>query len=232
MNVGIYPNLKYYPLKSFVPISMVATVNNLLVVNPSVPVNELIDFARKNPSKLNYASGGNGSAAHIAMAAFADTAKIELTHVPYRGTNPAVTDVIAGHVQLTLTGATALLERAQRQTACIGSRRFTAPRVGAADSDHRGDLTRLRSKPVVWRGGSGRLARGCAATTECRFTLHEVGRRCRSFSAGWRHRMGRHATGISRLYREGNRPLGRSDLTRQHSSGIAARIFHTVRIRS
>lgn len=113
VNVGIYPNLKYDPLKSFTPISMVAAVNNLLVVNPSLPVksvHELIEFARKNPGKLNYASGGNGSAAHIAMAAFADAAKIDLVHVPYRGTNLAVTDVIAGHVQLTLTGATALLE--------------------------------------------------------------------------------------------------------------------------
>lgn len=111
--VGIYPHLKYDPLRSFQPISMVARVNNLLVVNPTLPVNsvqELIDYAKKMPGKLNYASGGNGSAAHMAMEAFADAAKIQLMHVPYRGTNPAVTDVIAGHVQLTLTGATALLE--------------------------------------------------------------------------------------------------------------------------
>ena len=113
VNVGIYPNLKYDPVRSFAQISMVARVNNLLVVNPSLPVQtvqELIDYARKNPGKLNYATGGNGSAAHIAMAAFADAAKIDMVHVPYRGTNPAVTDVLAGHVQLTLTGATALLE--------------------------------------------------------------------------------------------------------------------------
>lgn len=113
VNVGIYPNLKYDPLNSFVPISMVASVNNLLVVHPSLPiksVQDLIDYARKNPGKLNYASGGKGSAAHIAMAAFADASKIEMTHVPYRGTAPAVNDLIAGHVQLTLTGATALLE--------------------------------------------------------------------------------------------------------------------------
>lgn len=111
--VGIYPHLKYDPLRSFQPISMVARVNNLLAVNPALPVRnvqELIAYARTMPGKLNYASGGNGSAAHIAMEAFIDAAKIQLMHVPYRGTNPAVTDVIAGHVQLTLTGATALLE--------------------------------------------------------------------------------------------------------------------------
>lgn len=111
--VGIYPHLKYDPLRSFQPISMVARVNNLLAVNPALPVRnvqELIAYARTMPGKINYASGGNGSAAHIAMEAFIDAAKIQLMHVPYRGTNPAVTDVIAGHVQLTLTGATALLE--------------------------------------------------------------------------------------------------------------------------
>lgn len=113
VNVSIYPHLKYDPLKSFVPISMVATVSNVLVANPALPVKsvqELIDYARKHPRELSYASGGNGSAAHIAMMAFADATKIEMLHVPYRGTNPAVTDVIAGHVQLTLTGATAVLE--------------------------------------------------------------------------------------------------------------------------
>ncbi len=111
--VGIYPQLKYDPVRSFQPVSMVARVNNLLVVNPALPirsVQDLIDHARRNPGKLNYGSGGNGSAAHIAMAAFADAAKIELMHVPYRGTNPSVTDVIAGHIQLTLTGATAVLQ--------------------------------------------------------------------------------------------------------------------------
>ena len=132
-SVGIYPNLKYHPLRSFAPITTVASVNNLLVVHPSLPVGsvqELIDFARKDPGKLNYASGGNGSAAHIAMAAFTDAAKIELTHVPYRGTNPAVTDVIAGHVQLTLTGATALLDHVRngklRALGVAGPKRLTS----------------------------------------------------------------------------------------------------------
>jgi tripartite-type tricarboxylate transporter receptor subunit TctC len=131
--VGIYPHLKYDPVRSFQPVSMVARVNNLLVVNPALPVRnvqDLIDHARKMPGKLNYASGGNGSAAHIAMEAFADAARIELMHVPYRGTNPAVTDVIAGHVQLTLTGATALLEHVRsgklRALGVAGPERLTS----------------------------------------------------------------------------------------------------------
>ncbi|HEY6833658.1 MAG TPA: tripartite tricarboxylate transporter substrate binding protein [Pseudolabrys sp.] len=112
VNVSIYPKLAYDPLRSFVPVSAVATVNNMLVVNPSLPVNsvaELIDYARKNPRKLNFSSGGNGSAAHIAITAFADAAKIVLVHVPYRGTAPSVIDLIAGQVQLTMTGTPAVI---------------------------------------------------------------------------------------------------------------------------
>ena len=131
--VSMYPYLKYDPVKSFIPVSMVARVNNVLVVNPSLPINsvqELIDYARKKPKELNYGSGGNGSAAHMAMEAFADAAKIELMHVPYRGTNPSVTDVIAGHVQLTLTGATALLEHVRagklRALGVAGPRRLAS----------------------------------------------------------------------------------------------------------
>lgn len=113
VNVSMYPHLRYDPLKSFVPVSMVASVNNALVVNPSLPVKtvrELIDYAKARPRQLSYATGGVGSAAHIATLAFADAAGIELLHVPYRGTNPAVSDVIAGHVQLALTGASAVLQ--------------------------------------------------------------------------------------------------------------------------
>ena len=113
VNAGLYAKLPYDPVKSFAPISTVAIVSNVLVVHPAVPaksVAELIDYARRNPGKLNFSSGGNGSAAHIAVAAFADAAGLSLVHVPYRGTAPSVTDLIAGNVQMTMTGAPAVLE--------------------------------------------------------------------------------------------------------------------------
>lgn len=113
VNVGLYPKLPYDPLTSFVPVTTVARVANILVVHPHVPatsVSELIAYARTHPGKLNYGSGGNGSAAHVAMAAFAERAGIDLVHVPYRGTAPSVTDLLAGNVQLTMTGAPAVLE--------------------------------------------------------------------------------------------------------------------------
>jgi tripartite-type tricarboxylate transporter receptor subunit TctC len=116
VNPSLYANLQYDPLKSFAHLSMLARVHNILVVHPSLPVNnvqELIAYARANPTKLNYCSGGNGSAAHIAMAAFMVATGTEMTHVPYRGTAPAVQDLLAGNIQLTMTGAPAVLPHAR-----------------------------------------------------------------------------------------------------------------------
>jgi tripartite-type tricarboxylate transporter receptor subunit TctC len=111
-NPSLYPRLPYDPIADFAPVSMVARLPNVLVVNPTVPANsvaELIDYARQHPGELNYSSGGNGSAAHIAMAAFAAAAGLDLVHVPYKGTAPGVTDLIGGRVHMTMTGGPAVL---------------------------------------------------------------------------------------------------------------------------
>lgn len=112
VNPGLYPSLPYDPLKSFAFVSMLARVHNVLAVPTTLPVQsigELIAYAKARPGELNYASGGNGSAAHIATEAFADAAKLQLQHVPYRGTAPAVQDLLGGRMQLMLTGAPVLL---------------------------------------------------------------------------------------------------------------------------
>lgn len=119
VNPSLYANLQYDPIKSFSHLSMLASVHNILVVHPSLPVKnvqELIAYAKANPGKLNYATGGNGSAAHIAMAAFMVATGTEMTHVPYRGTAPAVSDLLSGVVQLTMTGAPAVLPHARAGT--------------------------------------------------------------------------------------------------------------------
>jgi tripartite-type tricarboxylate transporter receptor subunit TctC len=116
VNPALYAKLPYDPLASFEPISGVANVHNMLVIHPDVPVSnlqELVDYAKKHPGQLNYASGGIGSAAHIAMVALADRAGITMTHVPYRGTAPAVTDLLGGRVQLTFTGAPNLIQHVE-----------------------------------------------------------------------------------------------------------------------
>lgn len=131
VNPALYPKLPYDSMKSFEPVSGIANVHNMLVVHPDVPaktLQELIDYAKQNPGKLNYASGGIGSAAHIAMVALADRTGMSLTHVPYRGTAPAVTDLLGGRVQLTFTGAPNLLQHVEagsmRALAVSGSSRL------------------------------------------------------------------------------------------------------------
>lgn len=119
VNPALYPKLAYDPIKSFEPISGIANVHNMLVVHPDVPaktLQELIDYAKQNPGKLNYASGGIGSAAHIATVALCDRTGITMTHVPYRGTAPAVTDLLGGRVQVMFTGAPNLVQHVEGGT--------------------------------------------------------------------------------------------------------------------
>jgi tripartite-type tricarboxylate transporter receptor subunit TctC len=94
-------------LKDFEPVSLVATIEWGLVANNAAPyknAGDLITAAKAKPGEINYSSGGNGSPQHIAMALFADTAKIKLTHVPYKGASQAATGVAAGEVPVALQG--------------------------------------------------------------------------------------------------------------------------------
>jgi tripartite-type tricarboxylate transporter receptor subunit TctC len=96
-------NLTYDPVNDFVPISLVATIENILVVHPSLPVKtvkELVAYAKANPKKLSYASSGIGSTYHLGAELFSSQTGIEWTHVPYKGAAPAIQDVLAGHVQV------------------------------------------------------------------------------------------------------------------------------------
>jgi tripartite-type tricarboxylate transporter receptor subunit TctC len=102
-NQSLYRNLPYDPVKDFAPVALVAIQPNILVVHPSLPVSsvdELIKFSKANPGKLNYASSGSGAAAHLAGELFKAMAGVEIVHVPYKGAQPALTDVIAGQVQM------------------------------------------------------------------------------------------------------------------------------------
>jgi tripartite-type tricarboxylate transporter receptor subunit TctC len=102
-NQSLYRRLGYDPVKDFAPVSLVAVQPNILVVNPEVPANsvmDLISLARKHPGKLNYASSGSGAAAHLAGELFKTMTGVDLVHVPYKGAQPALTDVIAGQVQV------------------------------------------------------------------------------------------------------------------------------------
>lgn len=105
MNPGLIANMPFDPQKDFAPISLLGTTALALVVHPSVAANnvrELIDLARKGPGRLNYASSGNGSPQHMSAEMFKAMTKTSLTHIPYRGAAPAVNDLLAGQVQVTV----------------------------------------------------------------------------------------------------------------------------------
>jgi tripartite-type tricarboxylate transporter receptor subunit TctC len=105
MNPGLIANMPFDPQKDFAPISLLGTTALALVVHPSVAANnvrELIDLARKGPGLLNYASSGNGSPQHMSAEMFKAMTKTSLTHIPYKGAAPAVNDLLAGQIQVTV----------------------------------------------------------------------------------------------------------------------------------
>src|SRR3989449_4592099 len=99
INVSLYKNLGYDPEKDFEPISVIGTQTNLLYVHPSLPATSLGEFiahAKANPGKLSFGSGGHGTPAHLAGEMLKIEAKIDMTHVPVRGTRPALQSAIVG----------------------------------------------------------------------------------------------------------------------------------------
>jgi tripartite-type tricarboxylate transporter receptor subunit TctC len=107
INPSLYHTLSYDPFKDFAPISIIARLNMVLVANPKISANnvkELIAYAKAYPNKLNYAEIGIGSAMHMGMERFKFMTKTEINRVSYRGTAPAISDVVAGNVDLMFTG--------------------------------------------------------------------------------------------------------------------------------
>ncbi|MEA3156749.1 MAG: hypothetical protein QOK44_4338 [Betaproteobacteria bacterium] len=113
---GINPNLQaklpYDPIKDFAPISLIASAPLVIVVPPSLPiksVSDLVQLAKARPGELNYASSGSGTIAHLSAELLNSMAKIKLEHVPYKGTGPALTDLLAGRVQVMFNSAVSIL---------------------------------------------------------------------------------------------------------------------------
>jgi tripartite-type tricarboxylate transporter receptor subunit TctC len=112
VNPSLYPKLPYNPVTDFAPVAWVARVPNVLVIHPAVPAKttqELVALAKARPGQLNYGSGGNGSAANLATEYFKMQTGASLLHIPYRGTVPAMTDLMGGQIQVLFTGAPAVL---------------------------------------------------------------------------------------------------------------------------
>lgn len=104
VNPALYPKIAYEPVRDFAPVGLVATTVYILVVHPSLPVRsvkELLTLAKSKPGQMNYSSGGNGAAAHLAGELFRSMTGINIVHVPYKGIGPALIAVLSGEAQLT-----------------------------------------------------------------------------------------------------------------------------------
>ncbi|HZL38974.1 MAG TPA: tripartite tricarboxylate transporter substrate binding protein [Pseudolabrys sp.] len=111
-NESLYKTLTYSPEKDFVPITLIGTQANILVVNPDVPAHslkELIALCKAQPGKINFASSGYGAAAHLAGELFKAEAHVDIVHVPYKGAAPALQDVIGGHDQMMFATAASVV---------------------------------------------------------------------------------------------------------------------------
>ena len=103
VNQSLYKKLSYDPIKDFAPIAIIASLPNMLVVHPTLPVKnvqEMIALAKAKPGQMTYASGGNGTSNHLAGELLKHLAKVEITHVPYKGGGPAVLSVVSGEVTM------------------------------------------------------------------------------------------------------------------------------------
>lgn len=112
INATLYRKLPYDTIRDFAPVAPVAIVPNLLVVNSNLPaqtVNDLVALARQQPGKLGYASAGSGTTLHISCELFKKLAHVDLLHVPYKGSGPALTDVLAGEVPVMCDSVTSAL---------------------------------------------------------------------------------------------------------------------------
>jgi tripartite-type tricarboxylate transporter receptor subunit TctC len=116
INSGLYRNLPYQPLRDFTPIALVNTGPMYLVTGAATPVNslaEMLAYVRARPDQLSYGSGGSGLTQHVAMEMLKKQAGLDMLHVPYRGSPPMVTDLIAGRVQFGFDTSTSILPHAE-----------------------------------------------------------------------------------------------------------------------
>jgi len=140
VNPVIFPNQPFDVNKDFVPVTLLAKVPNLFVIHPDVPAsnfNEFVAYVKKNPGKLNYGSAGNASAGHLAMEYLKLVTGMFMLHIPYRGTGPQLTDLLAGRTQASSAGLPALI-------AHIRSGKLRAIAVGTSQR-----LTQLPEVPTV-----------------------------------------------------------------------------------
>lgn len=156
---SMYRNLPYDPVKDFAPVCQLASVPNVLVVHPGVPVKsvqELIAYAKERPGELNYANTGSGTSQHMAMELFKHMTGLNIVAVNYRGSAPAIVDLIAGRSQMMIDNTSALGPHIHAGKLRIGRLvEIARPCVPGPADDGRGGGAGLRDRVVVRPDGSG-----------------------------------------------------------------------------
>ena len=162
VNPTLYKKLAYDPVKDLTPVAMIAHLPFVLVVNPSLPVKnvaDLVAYAKANPGKLSYGSGGVGASHHLYGELFKSLTGMQMTHVPYKGTVPALNDLIAGHIQVLFADAPPALPQIKagkvRALGVTTAQADCGRARTAADQRHRAGL-RLRA--LADADGAGRHA--------------------------------------------------------------------------
>jgi hypothetical protein len=173
INSSLYAKMPYDAAKDFAPVVLVAGVPNVLVVNPSVPVKtvaDLIKLAKDKPGSINFASSGNGTSIHLSGELFKVMTGVQMSHVPYKGSAPALTDLIGGQVQIMFDNLPSALPhvKAGKLRAVAGDIDEARAR-GGRHSDHRRiGRARIRSVVVVRHPGAGRDAARHRREDQCR----------------------------------------------------------------
>ncbi len=133
VNISLYPNLRWHPVKSFAPVVMVGVIPSVIVVHPSVPVKSLAEFvayAKARPGQLNYGSAGAGSSVHLAAEMLKQMAELYIVHIPYRAQPEALTGLLTGDVQMMFL--TMALAKGRAEAGTLRPLAVTTPKRSAA----------------------------------------------------------------------------------------------------
>ena len=167
VNPHMYSKLAYDVFKDLAPVTRIAAVQNVLVVNPEVPASSMKEFialARAKPGALNFGSPGNGSQAHVGVELLKMQLGLDLVHLPYQGVGPAMKDLLGGRLQLMLAqvpSALPQIKAGKLRALGVASERAARVLAGRADDRRRGRPARLRSSVLVRAHGARRHAQGC-----------------------------------------------------------------------
>ena len=172
VNTSLQPKLPYVPDKAFAPVALIGRSPNLLVVRADRPyktVQDIVAFARANPGKLSYGSYGNGTSAHLAGELFKNLAKVEIVHVPYKGSSPALTDLLGGQIDLMFTTVASAAQHVEGGKLRALAVTIVHALAGLAATAHRGRgrRSRLRGRELVWPVRARRHAARSGAAPAC-----------------------------------------------------------------